>query len=155
MVINKRVVIAASIIAMLLVIYGILGLNGLNYQKTITGQATAILTVIAPAEIPTQDLSFLFMTATPTTDPAFGDLKEVSVDSYVQIIGTSGAGLKIRQNPGTGSDTNFIASDSEVFQVIGGPILQDNIVWWNVVTPYDNARQGWAAADYLTIIENK
>jgi hypothetical protein len=50
---------------------------------------------------------------------------------------------------------NFVANESEVFQVIDGPVKKDNLIWWKLVTPYDQARQGWAAADYLSLIENQ
>lgn len=155
MVINRRVIIGAIIVVIAILIYGILGLNGVSYQKTISGRTTAYLTVIAPAFIPTQDLSLLFITPTPTTDPSFGDLQGIQIGKFVQITGTQGVGLKIRKQSGTGSSVNFIANDLETFQVIDGPVMKDDIVWWNIVTPYDPSRQGWAAASYLTLIENQ
>lgn len=155
MVINKKVLIGAAILFIIIVLYGFLTLSGVSYQNAVNGPATAYITVVAPETIPTQDFSFLYITPTPTTDPALGDLKGIAIGKYVQISGTNGAGLKIRAQAGTGSDVNFIASDSEASQVVDGPVLQDDIVWWNLVTPYDDSRSGWASADYLVLIEQQ
>lgn len=155
MVINKRVIIIAAVLAGILGLYGFLTLSGLSYQNSISGRATAFITVVAPENIPTQDFSFLYITPTPTIDPALGDLKGIAVGKYVQITGTEGAGLKIRASAGTNSAVNFIAADSEAFQVVDGPILQDDLVWWSLVTPYDQTRVGWAAANYLTLIDEQ
>lgn len=155
MVFNKKVLIGAVVVFILISLYGFLALSGVSYQRSVRGPATAYITVVAPGSIPTQDFSFLFVTPTPTTDPALGNLNGISIGKYVQITGTQGAGLKIREEPGTSSKVNFIASDSEAFQVIDGPVQKDDLVWWNLVTPYDNSRQGWAAADYLTLIDQQ
>lgn len=155
MVINKRVITGAIVFAVALVIYGILTLNGVAYQKATVNQPTAYLTVIAPESIPTQDLSLLSATPTPTLDASIGDLKGIHQDIYVQIFGTSGAGLRIRQDPGLNTKMNFLAGESEVFKVIDGPVVQDGLIWWKLVTPYDQQRQGWAAADYLAVIEGQ
>jgi hypothetical protein len=155
MIINKRVIIGAVFVAILLAIYGILAVNGIAYKRATNNQMTANLTVIAPKSIPTQDLSLLVATATPTIDPAIGDLKGIQISKYVQINGTNGSGLKIRNDAGLNSQMNFLANESEVFQVIDGPIKQDNLVWWKLVTPYDQTRTGWAAADYLELIEGQ
>lgn len=155
MVINKRVILIAVGIFVVLGLYGFLTLSGVSYQNSINGRATAYITVVAPENIPTQDFSFLYITPTPTIDPALGDLKGIAVGKYVQITGTEGAGLKIRESAGTNSDVNFIAADSEAFQVVGGPVLKDDLVWWSLVTPYDQTRVGWAAANYLTLIDEQ
>jgi hypothetical protein len=155
MVINKRVIIGAIFVAILLAIYGILAVNGIAYKRATNDQKTANLTVIAPKSIPTQDLSLLVATPTATIDPAIGDLKGIQINKYVQINGTNGSGLKIRNDPGLNSQMNFLANDSEVFQVVDGPVKKDELVWWKLVTPYDQARTGWAAADYLELIEGQ
>jgi len=155
MVINKRVVVGTIIVAVALAVYGILALNGIAYQKITIRQATAYLTVIPPASIPTQDLSLLAATPTATPDASLGDLKGVHLKAYVQISGTGGVGLRIRQSPGLSSTMNFLANESEAFQVIDGPVSQDGLIWWKLETPYDQARQGWAAADYLSLIEGQ
>jgi hypothetical protein len=155
MVINKKVIAGAVAVALAVIIYGFLALNGVAYQQTTTHQATAYLTVLAPGSIPTANISLLSATATPTLDTSLGDLKGVRPGLYVQISGTSGVGLKIRQDPGLDGAMNFVANESEVFQVIDGPIKKDNFIWWKLVTPYDQGRQGWAAADYLSLIQQQ
>jgi hypothetical protein len=153
MVFNKRVIIGAVVIAMILAFYGVLGLNGYAHRKSTSGQATAFLTVIAANSIPTMDTALMFTTATPTIDPAIGNLAGITLGAYVQIDGTSGVGLNIHDAAGKSSDVGFIAAESEVFKVIGGPVEKDGIVWWQLATPYDETRQGWAAADYLSLIQ--
>gem|GEM_PF-467536 len=155
MVINKRVLIAAVLIAIVLVVYGILTLNGVNYRSQQDHPATAYMTLIAPGAIPTQDLSLLQATPTATVDPALGDLKGIQVGKYVQISGTGGAGLNVRADAGLNGKMIFLASESEAFRVIDGPVSQDNLIWWKLSTPYDNERQGWAAADYLALIQGQ
>lgn len=76
----------------------------------------------------------------------------IGVGSYVQIFGTEGSGLNIRESAGLSTGVNFLAYDSEVFEVRDGPVVVDDITWWFIVTPVDEARNGWAAANYLTIV---
>jgi hypothetical protein len=153
MIINKRVIIGAIIVATILVLYGVLALNGYTYQKSTSSRATACMTVIAADVIPTVDTALMFITPTATIDPAIGDLGGVSVGKYVQIKGTGGVGLNVRGMAGKDTSAIFIADESEVFLVIGGPDLKDDIIWWQIAAPYEDARQGWAAADYLSVIE--
>ena len=76
----------------------------------------------------------------------------IGVTSYVQIFGTEGSGLNIRESAGLSSQVNFLAYDSEVFEVRDGPVVVDDLTWWFIVTPVDETRSGWAAANYLTIV---
>lgn len=153
MVINKRVILGAGVVAAILVFYAILGLNGYTYQKSISGQATAFMTVFPASGIPTVDVASVFITPTMTIDPNIGDLAGIAVGTYVQITGTENVGLRIHEEAGVDSDVVFIANESEAFQVIGGPVEKDSIIWWQLTTPYDDTRQGWAAADFLTLIQ--
>jgi hypothetical protein len=70
----------------------------------------------------------------------------------VQITGTNGEGLRIRSEPGLNSNPVFLGFDSEVFIVQDGPRSVDGYTWWYLVTPLDQSRAGWAAADFLTYI---
>ena len=47
----------------------------------------------------------------------------------------------------------FLGAESEVFQVKDGPRSADSLTWWYLVAPYDANRNGWAAADFLAVIE--
>ena len=78
----------------------------------------------------------------------------IGVGTIVQIFGTEGEGLNIRDEPGLGTEVVFLAFDSEVFEVGEGPLVVDQITWWFLVTPVNADRSGWAASNYLTLIPN-
>lgn len=98
-------------------------------------------------------------TATPTRVPtATSNLPVaplpgmIGIGVSVQITGTEGSGLNIRTEPGLGTEVRFVALDSEVFEVRDGPQVVDEITWWLLVTPLDEERSGWAAANYLSLV---
>ena len=93
---------------------------------------------------------------TSTITPEFTPLAsgELGTGSYVQIVGTEGTGLNIRSAPGLSTTIQFLAYDAEVFVVQDGPREADGITWWYLVTPVDQTRAGWAAADYLEVVAN-
>jgi len=128
-------------------------LLGFSYQDKISTTPQANITILPPAIIPTVDNSFLVILPTSTPQPSQGSEGEFPVDSYVQITGTGGNGLRLRENPGTDANVRFIAAESEVFKVIGGPVQSGEYTWWQLTAPYDNQRQGWAAADFLSPIK--
>jgi len=119
-----------------------------------TAYPTAGLTVIAGPTSTTYS-----PTATPTRVPtATSNLPQpplpgmIGIGSSVQIFGTEGSGLNIREQPGLNTAVRFVALDSEVFEVRDGPQVIDEITWWFLVTPLDEARSGWAAANYLSLV---
>jgi hypothetical protein len=77
---------------------------------------------------------------------------QIAPGRYVQIGGTEGAGLRLRAAPGLDGTPLFLGFDTEVFEVRDGPQVADGYTWWFVVSPYDENRSGWAAADYLEVI---
>jgi len=77
----------------------------------------------------------------------------IAVGAYVKITGTNGEGLNLRSAPGVNSPIRFLGMDAEVFLVKDGPEQVDNIIWWLLQAPYDATRNGWAAANYLTLIQ--
>jgi hypothetical protein len=83
-----------------------------------------------------------------------GNLTEntIGIGAYVQISGTGGVGLRIRSAPGISSTPQFVAMENEVFSIIDGPIVMDDITWWLLEASYDKNRQGWAAGQYLAVI---
>jgi hypothetical protein len=87
----------------------------------------------------------------PTATPRPGDL---AVGLYVQIKGTEGQGLRIRSAPGLDGEMVFLGYDSEVFLIKDGPIQKNEYTWWYLVAPYDAARAGWAASDFLSYISS-
>ena len=116
------------------------------------GAVTAALTVIpslsgtltpaAPEIIPTDNPA-----ETPTLEPGV-----IGVSAFVQVSGTGGDGLRLRKDPGLGYEMQFLGLDGELFQVADGPVDADGYTWWFVVGSYDEARQGWAVADFLEIV---
>jgi hypothetical protein len=114
--------------------------------------ATALLTVIsAPTSTP-QPVATLIQTPTPTPGGPETMIGGAGVGTYVQISGTGGDGLRLRQEPGIEADILFMGYEAEVFKVTDGPKNQDGYVWWYLTAPYDTNRSGWAAANYLTVI---
>lgn len=132
--------------------YLTLYLLGSSYHEAQALTPQANITVLAPAAIPTIDNSYLVIVSTPTPTPSQIAGAKFPLDSYVQITGTGGNGLRLRANPGTDAQVNFVAAESEVFKVIGGPQTLGDYEWWQLVAPYDESRTGWAAGDYLTAI---
>lgn len=114
------------------------------------GQPAEIAVIAAPTITPSPQVD---PTSTPDTDKEERD--GISVGMVVQIGGTGGAGLRLRSEPGTASQVRFIGMDAEVFEVSRGPEDRDDIVWWYLSSPYDDARSGWAAAEYLNVVEKQ
>ncbi len=119
-------------------------------------EGTAVITVI---DLPTA--TPILPTATPTevkTPPPTGlplpPPGDISKDAYVQVIGTGGDGLRLRVGPGLDRDVRLLGVEDEVFLVQDGPIQADNYTWWFLVGPFDEARQGWAVANFLRVVQN-
>ncbi|WP_322807720.1 SH3 domain-containing protein [Thermanaerothrix sp.] len=147
----------------LLIAAGI-GLGGLGFVVLLvlmillrTGSAatieiTAVYTVIPAPTSTTLPNAFQAPTATSTIDPLLNPTG-IRLGEYVQVYGTGGEGLRLRTKPGTRSAVMFLAMEEEVFQVLDGPVPADGYVWWYLQAPYDKNRSGWAAADFLKIVE--
>lgn len=108
-----------------------------------------ILPVQTYTPTPTLDVSIL--NATPSATPQ--SIAGLQVGQYVKVTGTGGAGLRIRKEPGLGSEVSFLGLDDELFLVQDGPVKIDNYVWWFITAPYDQERSGWAASDFLLPIQ--
>ena len=102
-------------------------------------------TSIVPASLPPNALE-----ATPQITPG----GELAIGAYVQVAGTGGDGLRMRDQPGLNGDILLVASEAEVFEVDDGPVEMDGYVWWHLKGPFDPARQGWAVASFLGIVQN-
>ena len=146
---NKWVILGALLLAGLLLLITVISIGWTNSpQSPDVGFAPADLTVIvAPTATPN-------VTPTATIDPFAPSPTPtgLAVGSYAQISGTDGQGLRIRSEPGLTGNPVFLGLDSEVFVVQDGPREADGYVWWYIVAPYDDARAGWAAANFLTYI---
>lgn len=152
---NKYTLLGGGLIFLVLGFYLILTLTGVTFKNSALATPMAALTVIPAGVIPTQDMSLLVQTPPPTPVAVTTDSNGIGINQYVQITGTGGVGLRFREGAGTTFNTKFLANESEVFKVIGGPVTADHIVWYQLVAPYDEARQGWASAEYLVKIEGQ
>lgn len=116
--------------------------------------ATGALTVIpAPTStpgIPPPTLTPLPATPAPTSTPGPG---EIARGVYVQINNTGEQGLNIRSEPGLTSPVIFSGYDAEVFLVTDGPQQVDGYTWWYLTASYDTTRFGWAAQDFLEVVQ--
>ncbi len=150
---NKKVVIGAVAVAGISLIYLFLLFNGLAYKQKSTSTPRANLVVMTAAVIPTPDTSLLLIAPTQTQSTLI-EIDGISVGNYVKISGTEGVGLRIRRTPGTETEVIFLANESEVFVVIGGPQEKDGIWWWQISAPYDDTRSGWGSGEFLELVEN-
>jgi len=106
--------------------------------------ATPILPTATPTEVVTPE-------ATGLPLPPPGD---ISVDAFVQVIGTGGDGLRLRAGPGLDRDVRLLGLEAEVFLVQEGPQQGDGFTWWHLEGPFDDSRRGWAVANYLRVVQN-
>jgi hypothetical protein len=146
---NKWVILGALVVAGLLILLTVILIGWTTTPQSLSvGFVPADLTVIpAPTATPN-------VTATATTDP-FAPTPVptgIAIGNYAQITGTGGEGLRIRSEPGLTGEPVFLGFDTEAFLVQDGPREADGYVWWYIVAPYDEARAGWAAADFLTYV---
>lgn len=124
----------------------------LGRNPIVTSSVTPEVTMIpAPTVTPIVELPTQIPSPTPTTG-FFLPEGVIGVGAYVQVSGTSGAGLRMRAKPGLDGALNFTAMDSEVFLVIDGPVDADGYTWWHLEAPYDQERNGWSAGEFLTAI---
>ena len=118
-------------------------------------EVTPVLTKIsAPTQTPEPPVPTASPTATGTTTVVLPE-GVIGVGIYVQVMGTDGAGLRMRSEPGLTGTVNFTALDAEVFLVIDGPVEADGYTWWHLEAPYDQTRKGWSAGDFLSPIEEE
>ena len=112
----------------------------------------AVMTIIpAATSTPHYATPVLFVnTIQPSTSTPLPGA--IALNTYVQITGTGGEGLRLRASPGLTSELVFLGYDAEVFLVTGGPTVVDGYTWWFLTAPYDQTRSGWAAANYLSFI---
>ncbi len=72
----------------------------------------------------------------------------------VEVFGTQGEGLRLRNSPGLDTLINGLGLDHEVFEVLDGPVERDGYSWWLLVNPFDSAKQGWAVSIFLRSLDN-
>lgn len=88
---------------------------------------------------------------TPTSTRTSPDSRggDFIIGDMVEVYGTGGEGLRLRNAPNLSAAVNELAMENEVFEVMGGPIEADGYIWWFLVNPYENQRQGWSVGTYM------
>jgi len=76
------------------------------------------------------------------------------VGAYVQVKGTGGDGLRLRDQPGLNGNVLLVASEAEVFRLEDGPVEMDDYTWWSLIGPFDETRRGWGVDNFLEVIQN-
>ena len=72
----------------------------------------------------------------------------------VQVIGTGTAGLSIRAEAGTAAERIDVAQEGESLLIAAGPQDADGYTWWLVRDEENPEREGWAAATYLSPVND-
>jgi len=112
-----------------------------------------LVTIIpAPTETPTMVPTMMLPSPTPA-DVSILPPGTIAIGRYVKVSGTKGAGLRMRAEAGTSGDLNFLALDDEAFKIIDGPVVKDGYTWWYCEALLDKNRVGWAAENYLIVLE--
>ncbi len=83
----------------------------------------------------------------PTPEPQ--SARQFTLGEFVEVYGTQGDGLRIRESPGLEATILILGLESEVFQVVEGPVISDGLSWWRITNPYDPTETGWAADSFL------
>lgn len=132
------------------IVYGILLATRSNPEPALS---TAVLTVVtaATATMPNIETPDALPTDTPPPSPPPG---EIAVGAFVQVVGTGGDGLRLRENPGLDGVVLNLGSEAEIFRVDDGPVETDGYTWWYLVGPSDETRKGWAVSNFLQVVQN-
>jgi hypothetical protein len=93
-------------------------------------------------------------TATPTDEPPPTVSPDIAIGVYVQVTGTQGVGLSMREGPGSNYARMDVALDGEVFIVVDGPRQAGEYDWWKIRDPDDAEREWWGAGNFLEPIEH-
>lgn len=99
-------------------------------------------TPVPPTQAPTP--YYTPTLALPTAIPG-----SIGVGVMVEVSGTSGDGLRLRDAPSTSGKIQYLAGDHEIFSVVEGPKTGNGYTWWLLQGVYDTTRQGWAVDSYL------
>ena len=122
--------------------------QGAGSTALITVIAMSTATEIPPTSIPATEEP---PAATDLPDPPGGD---IAIGGYVQVTGTGGGGLRLREGPGLERAVRMLGAEEEIFLVIDGPEQADNYTWWYLEGPLDETRHGWAVSNFLRLVQN-
>jgi len=80
----------------------------------------------------------------PTVRPG-----SIAVGAMVEVSGTGGDGLNLRDAPNTSGKILFRVFERELFRVVDGPQDSNGHTWWLLQGYLDVTRQGWGVENYL------
>jgi hypothetical protein len=151
---TRDVIIGSAVLSVLLIAGSAYGLYYYLPAASPQDPAAALTWIPGPTNTPRPPTGTPLPTSTATAEFVLPESGEMGIGAYVQIVGTEGTGLNIRNAPGLNSNIEFLGYDAEVFEVRDGPQEVDGFTWWYLVTPVDEGRAGWAAANYLALVAN-
>ncbi len=149
---TRDVIIGSAVLSVLLIAGSAYGLYYYLPAASPPDLAAALTRIPGPTNTPRPPTGTPLPTSTATAEFVAPESGEIGVGSYVQIVGTEDTGLNIRNAPGLNSNIQFLGYDAEVFEVRDGPQEVEGFSWWYLVTPVDESRAGWAAANYLALV---
>ncbi len=156
--INKwSILILCGVVAGVVLCSGVIILGGTNRANTgSVSETSPVLTIIAlatqiPSPVPTDTIEVTRVAGTPTPSLVVPIFK---IGELVEIFGTEGDGLRVREEPGLGSKVIYLGIDNEVFEILDGPLILDEYEWWLLQSPYNEARAGWAVGVFLRAIDS-
>ncbi|RLC72381.1 MAG: hypothetical protein DRI81_16455, partial [Chloroflexi bacterium] len=85
---------------------------------------------------------------TPTTSP------DIAIGRYVQVAGTGGYGLSLRDGPGESYTRVDVALEGEIFIIVDGPTMSAGAEWWKVRDSDNEQREWWAVGNFLEPMEH-
>ncbi|MBN1956467.1 MAG: SH3 domain-containing protein [Anaerolineae bacterium] len=143
-------ILALVVLLLATVACGLWAFYTLRLQRPLAGPSpTPIIWTATPA--PT-------MTPAPlpsdTPEPTPTASSEIVIGGYVQVSGTGGAGVSLRQEPDLNSTRLGIAQEEDVLIVLDGPRRSGGFTWWLVRDREEEAQQGWAVANYLHPVDH-
>ena len=152
--IGPWVIIGALVIAISMTAVTLGLINASRPSPNVVGISTAAITKIPAPTSTFPGITPKFETPTPSPDiPPPPPPGTIQVGAYVQITGTFGDGLNLREEPSLESPINYLGLEAEVFEVRAGPREADGFSWWYLVGFNDESRNGWSAANFLDVIQ--
>lgn len=150
-------VVLGSMVLLWLVACGLVWLWVALARETVALPPTPVVGMLVVTEpvfdTPTPEPTLLLVppTAEITATIPAGPAGQIVIGNEVRVVGTGSDGLRLRQRPGLAAEVNYLGIDFEIFTVQDGPIEADGYVWWFLVAPDDNTRNGWAVQNFLEI----
>lgn len=77
-----------------------------------------------------------------------------TVGVKVEISGTGGDGLRMREGPGTDSQVLYLAREGEDCIILEGPQIDENLIWWKIQSLEEETKTGWSVQTYMTTINS-